>query len=308
MAEIPQFEISRRITSNSEVAYRVLQRLGQGGNSHVYLVEALTGPNRGLLFALKLFVQVSDATRLARFNQEVKFLSECKHPAIMRVYDDGKVVEGGKEQVIFPFVIADYLPRTLFDSLRSGLSMVEKVSFALQLLSAASFLESSTPKIVHRDIKPQNIFVRGKACILGDFGLIKFLPDEAGDGKDREFIFHSVGPRLPKYFRTPDLVEYCKGKGEITPKSDVFQLGLVFAVMFTGLNPLKSSKDILAAIEMYDVGDCSGALSDAIKPLLIKMVELDVAKRPSATELFDAWEGIFLRAVNMANDLEGRVF
>lgn len=308
MAGIAQFETSRKVISNSEITYRVLQRLGKGGNSHVYLVEALSGPNRGLLFALKLFVQVSDATRLARFKQEIDFLRECKHPAIMRVYDDGQVVEGGKHQTIFPFVIADYLPYTLSDSLRIGLSMVEKVSFALQLLSAASFLENSAPKIVHRDIKPQNIFVRGKACILGDFGLMKFLQGEAGIAEDRKFILDSVGPRLPRFYRTPDLVEYCRGNVEITPKSDVFQLGLVFAVMFTGENPSIFSQDILAAVGMRPVGDCSGSLSDAIKPLLIRMLDPNVATRPSAGDLFDTWEGIFLRAVNMAHDLEGRIF
>ena len=307
----PSLEQFRWVRSKTGAAYRVIQQLGQGGNSHVYLVEAMTPPFQGLLFALKLFVRVSDETRLGRFEREVEFLKSCHHPAIMRVYDDGAIIESGHSDTKYPFVIADYLPKTLYDVMRGGLTMMEKVSFVLQLLSAASFLENHAPQVVHRDIKPENIFVRGKSCILGDFGLMKLLADAQGieeDEKDREHVISSTGPRLPRFYRTQDLVDYCKGKSGISTKSDIFQLGLVFAEMFTGVNPLKPSQKILDDIELAPLGDVAGSQSSAIKAHLKQMLEIYPAKRPLAGELFDPWEGIFRETANLSHQLEGRVF
>jgi len=270
----------------------------------------MTGELQGLLFALKLFVRVADSTRLGRFVREVEFLKKCEHPAIMRVYDDGEIVETGHTEVKYPFVIADYLPRTLFDALRGGLTMMEKVSFVLQLLSATAYLDRQNPEIVHRDVKPENIFVRGRACILGDFGLMKLLSNEAGedDSEDKKYVIASTGPRLPRYYRTPDLVDYCRGKAQITPKSDIFQLGLVFTEMFTGRNPLKEAKEILDKVELDPVGEIPGAQSSGIKAHLRQMLEFSPELRPTAQDLFDPWEGIFRETATIARSLEGRVF
>ncbi len=311
MTQAPLLELNQRISSNSENYYRVIQSLGQGGNSHVYLVKAMSGELRGLLFALKLFTRVKDSTRLGRFKREVTFLKECSHPAIMRVYDDGQIVVSAQSQTIFPFVIADFLPRTLFDAMRGGLSMVEKLSFSLQLLSALAYLSNRSHAIVHRDIKPENIFVRGKACLLGDFGLMKVLdesPTADSLADDKQFMIESTGPRLPRFYRSPDLVEYCRGNGEVTTKSDVFQLGLVLSEMFTGENPLKPCRNILDPVELQELRTVSGSQSQAIRAHLSTMLGFDAANRPLAEGLFDPWEGIFKEVATISHSLEGRLF
>lgn len=311
----PEIELHRRFPAESGEFYRVVQKIGSGGNSSVYLVQAITGDFRGILFAMKLFTKISDQTRLGRFRREVKLLRELSHPAIMRVYDIGELMESHPEKEAFPFVICDYFPRTLYDELRAGLRMPERLSFALQLLSAVAFLSGRKPSIVHRDIKPENIFVRGRACILGDLGLIKTLvtnaeEEQASDlASDVEYMIDSVGPRLPRYYRTPDLVDYCRGaRKDLSAKSDVFQLGLVFAEMFTGECPLKECRKILDPVELMPLGTILGSQSNAIKPLLERMLSTNDAERPSAHDLFDPWEGILKEASNTAHALEGRVF
>ncbi|MDB5308136.1 MAG: serine/threonine-protein kinase [Gemmataceae bacterium] len=307
----PQFETRQRIASHSDTWYQIIQKLGQGGNSHVYLVLALSGQYRGLLFALKLFVKVTDATRLNRFKREVEFLRKFSHPAIMRIYDEGEVVTSGLSQVTFPFVIAEYLPSTLHDAMLSGLTMTEKLSYVMQLLSALLYLDSQTPKIIHRDIKPENIFIRGRASILGDFGLMKLIDlgserTEASD--DKGFVIESTGPRLPRFYRSPDLVDYCRGKSDLTTKSDVFQLGLVFTTMFTGSNPLKPCAKILDPVELDSIQTFLGSQSSAICSLLKTMLGIDPLTRPSPEALLDSWEGIYREVISLSLSLEGRVF
>lgn len=305
----PQLEFLARIPSDTGNYYRVLQELGRGGNSQVYLVECIDGDFQGVLFALKLFIQLGNKTRLGRFHREVDFLINCDHPSIMKVYDRGVYIQSvAGENYTFPFVIADYLPQTLYSAMRSGLGMVEKSAFTLQLLSGLSFLSAGERQIVHRDIKPENIFVRGKACLLGDFGLMKILGEEDGEENDREFVIESTGPRLPRFYRTPDLVDYCREKGELTVKSDVFQLGLVFAEMFSGVSPLRPCKKILDDVELNEIQSISGSQGALIKALIERMLLFSVDERPFARDLMDSWEGPFLDIVNLSHQLQGRIF
>ena len=290
--------------------YRVLQELGDGGNSAVYLVEAMQGIHRGVLFALKVFLRISDLTRRDRFDVEIKFLQSCDHPSIMRVFDHGEhYVNISGVSRTFPFVVAEYLPSTLRSSMQSGLSIIEKTVFTLQLLSGLAYLAANNPQIIHRDIKPENIFVKGRSALLGDFGLLK-----AGDGLDPSIEYHiseSNGIRYPRHYPTPDLIEYCKERVDPKPlsvKSDVFQLGLVIAELYTGNVPLAHRKvpfDPVIITAIHAVGGSQGA---AITSIIQTMLEIDTLKRPAAADLFDPWEGIFLQLANVSQQLDGKVF
>jgi serine/threonine protein kinase len=300
-------EIGQSITSRKTVFYKNVQHLGSGANSVVQLVLALNGEHRGLLFALRVFTQLGKPDRLERFRREMEFLYKCSHPSIMRIYDDGVYPVRDKDRTVeLPFVVAEYLPKTLADVLRVGTTTAERVSYTLQLLSALEFLALHTPAVVHRDIKPQNIFVKGRSCVLGDFGLLKFIDDD--EGTDRELFKESVGPGMPRYYRTPDLVAYAKQENALTAKSDVFQLGLVVAEMFCGRNPLHRSGDLLGNVVLDPLGEIPGTLNMGIRGLIERMLEFDSDRRPAAGELIDQWEGVFREVVKHCHLLDGRVF
>ena len=215
--------IGQSIRSTSGFYYRTVQWLGSGGNSIVYLVHATSGEYRGVLFALKVFARLSEPTRLERFRQEAAFLRRCTHPSIMRIYDDGIYsITEGTEKKEYPFVIVDYLPSTLFNLIRGSTNIAERVTYILQLLSALSYLERHAPPVLHRDIKPKNIFTKGNSCVLGDFGLMKFLGEK--DETDHELYLKSTGTGMPFFYRTPDLISYAKDKTPLSTKSDIFQL------------------------------------------------------------------------------------
>jgi serine/threonine protein kinase len=282
--------------------YTCLQKLGVGGTAETYLMLASSGPLRGQLFAVKVFRRLSKPEWRQNFLDEVKFLQGCNHPAIMRVFDEGLYLDE------HPFVVAEYLPGTLGNVLRTVPLMMSKMGYAVQLISALEYLSSPGITVIHRDIKPANVFIKGGSCVLGDFGLMKRL--KVDRELDQEMLLAaSVGPRMPRNYRTPDLVAYYKGGPVPTEKSDIYQLGLLFAEMFSGTNPQKpmSQGDYKEPIELNNFF-IPGGLGAPIKNLITPMLDKDHEKRPTAGQLVDPWQGLFLEAAKRSHALEGRVF
>lgn len=309
-APAPDLSLSaRQVFYSDEAAYKVVERLGHGGNSYVYLCQATSGPRKGLLFAVKFMINVAKEDRVARFTQELEFLRSIDHPGIMKVYDKGSLVVGSAAaRLEVPFYVAEYLPKTLRDAMRSGMLMVDKVALAVEILSALSFLAMQDEPVIHRDIKPENIFIRGRSAVLGDFGLLKVLT--AGELASRFAIGDlSKGPRHPYMYPSPELIEYAKDDQTlIDGRSDVFQLGLVLAEVFCGQHPIKSRQKTLDPIELDELTTFQASNAQTIRGLIQAMLELDREKRPAAQELYDGWDGPFNEVVADAQRLEGRAF
>jgi serine/threonine protein kinase len=292
----------REVIKSQVADYTCLQKLGVGGTAETYLMLASSGPLRGQLFAVKVFRRLSKPEWRQNFLDEVKFLQGCSHPAVMRVFDEGLFLDE------HPFVVAEYLPGTLGNVLRTAPQMMTKMAYAVQLISALEYLSTPAITVVHRDIKPANVFIKGGSCVLGDFGLMKRLKVDLE--LDQEMLgVASVGPRMPRNYRTPDLVEYYKGGAVPTGKSDIYQLGLLFAEMFAGTNPQKpmSKGDYKEPIELNPFF-IPGGLGLPIKNLIMPMLEEDPAGRPTAAELVVPWQGLFLEAAKRSHALDGRVF
>src|SRR4051812_14020651 len=119
MRDALYLEPEKGIKGSSGRWYRIEQLLGAGGNAVTYLVVCTEGVNRGVPFALKFFRRMSKPERRQAFFDELEFLKTCDHPSIMRVYDDGTFsfrVEGDTDD--FPFLVAEYLPNTLFQIMK----------------------------------------------------------------------------------------------------------------------------------------------------------------------------------------------
>jgi serine/threonine protein kinase len=291
------------IQSSNGTYYRCIQNLGAGGNAVTFLVLCTSGPNIGALFALKVFRRLFAQDRREKFLQESKLLFKLNHPCVLRLYDEGVFHAQAGD---YPFTVAEYLPNTLQEIFQRNLPLVEKLAFSLQLLSALAHLSENNPQIVHRDIKPANIFIKGRSCVLGDFGLMKLL--DGNVETEREVFKESIGPGMPFYYRTPDLVAYAKNQSDITVKSDVFQLGLVLTQLFTGWNPCRKAEDHLSAIDLDRIENIPGKLGGSIWATLNKMLIIDPAKRPSAGELLSLWQANFFDAVHHQHELEGHAF
>ncbi|WP_435123765.1 serine/threonine protein kinase [Halobaculum sp. D14] len=286
----------------SERWYRVLQEVGEGGNALTYLVIQTAGDFKGNNFALKIFKNISNEERGERFFEEQNFLENTAHPSILTYRDKGSYYG-------YPFLVAEYLPKTLEDVIRGDpVPIPERISYAVQLLSSLKHLHNLGPPVIHRDIKPSNIFIKGTSCVLGDFGLLK----RAGSDSETEGMVwkESTESALPYFYRSPDMVSYGKNESPLTPKSDVFQLGLVLAELFTGWNPAErpENDDILSPVVLRDLGDIPSEMGGGIAALIDRMLEEDPEEREGAEELMDGWMGLFEDAADSAYSLNGMVF
>jgi serine/threonine-protein kinase len=297
------FDLKQGLCASSGTWYNNIQKLGRGGNAVTWLMVAGSGPMKGTPFAVKIFRRVSKPERRERFISEMEFLQDCDHPGIMRIFDKGVYRED------HPFIVAEYLPQTIEQTIRAGTStMVEKLSFMMQLLSALEYLSQLSPPVIHRDIKPRNVFVKGGACVLGDFGLMKRAEEREGDSQ--EFIFkQSVGQGMPFFYRTPDQVAYARNEAELTVASDIFQLGLLAAELFTGRNPEKRAEHghFLSEVELEDLWFVPGSFGRTIADLIRRMLDFDPLKRPTAGVLLEEWRGLFFDIASQQEAIEGRV-
>ncbi len=292
------------IRSESGTWYRCLETLGLGGNAVTFLAVATSGPNRGIPFAIKVFRRLSAPERRESFLAETAFLLENRHPSIMSIYDKGRFE---KE---FPFLVAEFLPLTLRDFLKRRPSIQLKLSFTMQLISGLAFLSKLDSPVIHRDLKPENIFVKGPSCVIGDFGLLKrqtATPDK-NEQLDREDVKASLGVGMPRRYRTPDLVDYLLGKTAITTKSDVFQLGLVLAEMFSGWNPSKPYREITDPVELDEIRYVPGRFREEITKRINRMLAPTPEKRPTAYQLLDLWDPLYKEVCEAVYPLENSVF
>lgn len=288
----------RSIVSSSDRWYQCLQTLGEGKNAVVFLMLATSHAQQGSLFAIKVFKRQSSSASRRRFFEELEFLRDCDHPSVMRLVDHG--LYSGK----YPFMLVEYLPTTLRSAMSRGLSQAEKVCYVLQLLSALQFLSERTPPVIHGDIKPENIFIKGRSCVLGDFGLLRRADGSLWNDTEE--------PPMPSRYRTPDLVRFGRGESSLTERSDWYQLGLVIAELFSGCNPqepLASGQSRLSEIRINKLGTIPGEKNwKLVASLISRMLKDDPLQRPSPKELLDLWRGVLMNVLKLSEALEGALF
>jgi hypothetical protein len=217
-------------------AYRLGERIGEGGMANVYLArhDLLKRPT-----AVKL-LKPARATdeMIARFEREVQLASSLSHPNTVEIFDYGRTRDG-----LFYYAMEYLDGLTVSEVLQRQRPLpVPRVVHILQQVCAA-LAEAHALHIVHRDVKPENIMV----CRYGgvydfvkilDFGLVKHLTEK--HSRDLTRALRILGTPLymaPERLRNP---------ADVDARSDIYAVGAVGFLMLTGRDLFESSGDDLA--------------------------------------------------------------
>jgi serine/threonine-protein kinase len=224
------YDIPNPIIADSHEKYEVMEYIGSGGNAAVYEVIDIDGD----VYAVKFLFNLGYKNR-RRFKQEIRVLREISHPHLIKCIDEGTVIGKmkGDKTVEIPFMIMEKADTDLkkFLKKKGKLEFSEYISQFCGLSEALSYLNE---KVVHRDIKLDNILIVGEKWVLSDLGICTYLSEE--EHEDLTEMGEKVGP---KYWLSPEAINAMyDSEVEIIPASDVFQLAAVFWFIVNGRYPL----------------------------------------------------------------------
>ncbi|MBA3394887.1 MAG: serine/threonine protein kinase [Deltaproteobacteria bacterium] len=214
--------------------YKILDQIGEGGMGIVYRAEhvVLGGP-AAIKVLLPQFTR--DAIVVDRFFHEAKATSAIRHVGIVQVFDYGRLAN---EQAYIAMELLRGEELTGFIDRHGIVEPAVAAQIALQMLSA---LEAAhLIGVVHRDLKPDNIFLVRDASAPGgirvkilDFGIAKLIGDPIGRGAPRLKTKGGAILGTPAYMAP----EQCRGGVEIDARADLYAVGCILFEMLTGRPP-----------------------------------------------------------------------
>lgn len=229
-------------------SYRLEAPLARGGMGEIWLAfdEVL---RRRVALKILRGGGAFDATSVARFEREAQAASNLTSAHTIKIYDYGATEDGIR------FIAMEYLDGADLGAVIAAHGAMD-VARAIHLVRQAcdSLAEAHDAGIIHRDIKPQNLFVtrvggRYDWLKLLDFGIARFAE---ADGRDAGLTRTGVVPGTPAYV-APEL--WVGGRADV--RSDVYALGATLFFLLTGHTPTPSdgsAESLVAPARGEEVG------------------------------------------------------
>ncbi|WP_237607153.1 serine/threonine protein kinase [Roseimaritima sediminicola] len=255
-AQTPKMHFTYASGTSPLDRYTIRRGVGMGGFGEVYFAVSQAGKE----VALK---------RIQRnLEVELRGVSHClnlKHPNLVSLYD---VCRDDDEQA---WVVMEYIAgpnlREVLDDAPEGLSHEETLRCFAGLAAGVAHLHASG--LVHRDLKPGNIFDDAGTIKIGDYGLSKFISCSRRGGHTESIgTFHYMAPEI--------------GRGEYGREIDIYAMGVILCELLTGRVPFdgESSHEIVMK-HLTATPDLSG-IESPFREVIQWALEKDPQRRPQS--------------------------
>lgn len=222
--------------------YEVRGVLGQGGFAVVYRAWDRVVDREVAIKVLNTFADAVDETNtqraVERFEREARAAAMITHPNVVTIFDLGVADRFGR-----PYIVMELLDgHDLATELKENGAMAPARALTLFMGALAGLAAGHARGIVHKDLKPANLFLTGidtpeEKLNLFDFGIARLGAGEAGLTKTGE-MFGTPQYMAPEYIAA----------GEVSLALDVYQMGLILVEMFTGRKVVEADVAITAAM------------------------------------------------------------
>jgi eukaryotic-like serine/threonine-protein kinase len=211
--------------------FRLEEKVGSGGMSSVYRAFDPTLERRVAIKMMHRDIS-SDPDQLERFRREARAVAQLNHPHVVTVIDAGE--DDGAPYIVFEYIEGETLKERIH---RLGrLPIDEAIAYAIEIGRALECAHAH--KLVHRDVKPQNVLIDpdGRAKVT-DFGIARSMEAQGLTATGR-------------VLGTTDYVSPEQALGhEVTEQSDIYSLGIVLYEMLTGEVPFKADTQVAVAMK-----------------------------------------------------------
>src|SRR3989442_2288323 len=268
--------MSETISSNTTIAqYTIVSKIGEGGMGEVWRAR---DTKLGREVAIKVLPAAfsENSERLRRFEQEAQAAGALNHPNILVIFHIG-THQGA------PYIASDLLEGETLRERMAGAALPQRKALDYALQIARGLAAAHEKGIVHRDIKPDNVFITndGRAKIL-DFGLAKLTGASDGIQPQSEVPTRRVDTDPGTVvgamgYMSPDQL---KGR-PADHRSDIFSFGAILYEMLSGKRAFRgdSMAETMSAILREDPPDLSET-NKTVSPALERLVRHCLEKNP----------------------------
>ncbi|PKL39412.1 MAG: hypothetical protein CVV41_21045 [Candidatus Riflebacteria bacterium HGW-Riflebacteria-1] len=262
--------------------YQIQQEIGSGGMGKVY--KALdTSLNR--IVAIKVLHDATSGNNslVDRFIQEGQTLATVGHRNVMGIYASGRDKVTGR-----PFLVMEHIEGKPLSQLKQAINKDSRQAVPVMLQLAEGIAACHDRNIIHRDLKPANIIITPNGLVkILDFGIAKTQTSLTKTGM-------TVG--TPEYMSP----EQCTGSRNISGKSDIYSLGIIFWELIFGSVPYKAdgpqNAELSIALKHIEATlPAQAAIPDMsmvpIIGLVRRMLDKSPEARPSENDIIDTLEG-----------------
>jgi len=240
--------------------YKILNKIGQGGMSIVYLAMNEKANKQWAVKEMRKEKNRNYEVMKQSLITETNLLKELKHPYLPSIAD---IIENDDTIII----VMDYVEgRPLSDILLEEGTIEEDkvVDYAIQLCDVLDYLHSQNPPIIYRDLKPANIMLKpdGKITLI-DFGTArKYNYDSVSDTT----CLGTIGYAAPEQFAGETL-------RQTDARTDIYNLGATMYHLLTGVNPSEPP------YELYPIRRWDERLSNGLEKIILRATRKDPEKR-----------------------------